>query len=148
MINFDWIERKKLLFSEILVSKFVGREADVKIFSQENSASSQNKYNVKTDTWNDLLLASSDINPLIKTNSDSIFPFGLEVKDDLGQIVLNKAHIKIIRELEREFDIDEDILKDAIYKYIVENNLLTKGLYTLVKKLKNLSLENLQDLSE
>ena len=148
MINFDWIERKKLLFSEILVSKFVGREADVKIFSQENSASSQNKYNVKTDTWNDLLLASSDINPLIKTNSDSIFPYGLEVKDDLGQTVLNKAHIKIIRELEREFDIDEDILKDAIYKYIVENNLLTKGLYTLVKKLKNLSLENLQDLSE
>lgn len=148
MINFDWIERKKLLFSEILVSKFVGREADVKIFSQENSASSQNKYNVKTDTWNDLLLASSDINPLIKTNSDSIFPFSLEVKDDLGQTVLNKAHTKIIRELEREFDIDEDILKDAIYKYIVENNLLTKGLHTLVKRLKNLSLENLQDLSE
>ena len=148
MINFDWIERKKLLFSEILVSKFVGREADVKIFSQENSASSQNKYNVKTDTWNDLLLASSDINPLIKTNSDSIFPFSLEVKDDLGQTVLNKAHTKIIRELEREFDIDEDILKDAIYKYIAENNLLTKGLHTLVKRLKNLSLENLQDLSE
>ena len=130
------------------MSKFVGREADVKIFSQENSASSQNKYNVKTDTWNDLLLASSDINPLIKTNSDSIFPFSLEVKDDLGQTVLNKAHTKIIRELEREFDIDEDILKDAIYKYIVENNLLTKGLHTLVKRLKNLSLENLQDLSE
>ena len=148
MNNFDWIERKKNLLSKILVSKFAGKEADIKTFSQENSALFQNKYNVKTDTWNDLLLASSDINPLIKTNSASAFPFGLEVEDELGQIIVNKAHTKIIRELEREFDIDEDILKDAIYKYIVENNLLKKGLYTLVKKLKSLSLENLQDLAE
>lgn len=148
MINTDWIERKKKLFSEILVSKFVGREPNIDIYFQENLASSQNKYNVKTDSWNDLLLASSDINPLIKPNSSPTFPFGLEVEDELGQLVLNKAHIKKINELERDFDDDEETLKDAIFKYIVENNLLKKGLYTLVKKLKNLSLENLQDLAE
>ena len=37
---------------------------------------------------------------------------------------------------------------EEVGEYIVENNLLTKGLHTLVKRLKNLSLENLQDLSE
>ena len=41
---------------------------------------------------------------------------------------------------------EEDIIKDAIHDYISNNRLNTKGFYYLIKKLKNLQLEDLPDL--
>lgn len=148
MSNFEWKGKKRNLLSEIILSKMQGREPNIKVFSQDNSAPLQNKYSVKTDTWTDLLLASLDINPIIETSSSSAHPSGFKVFDDLGQVVLDKAFRKVLSELQIQSDIEVESLKEQIYNYIYENNLNKKGLYNLVKKLKILSLEDLQDLSK
>ena len=54
----------------------------------------------------------------------------------------------MLSELQTQSDIEVESLKEQIYNYIYENNLNKKGLYNLVKKLKILSLEDLQDLSK
>ena len=41
---------------------------------------------------------------------------------------------------------DENDVKDAIHNYITSNKISTKGFYYLIKKLKNLQLEDLPDL--
>ena len=148
MSDFEWVDKKKKLLSEILVSKIHGKEPNIKVFSQDLSAPAQNKYSVKTDTWTDLLLASSDINPVIETSSSSAHPSGFVVLDELGQEILDKAYNKAFSELQIQSDIEEETLREQIYNYIFENKLNKKGLFNLVKKLKNLSLEDLPDLSE
>jgi len=59
---------------------------------------------------------------------------------------LNKAFDKALFYINQQSDTEEDIIKDAIHDYISNNRLNTKGFYYLIKKLKNLQLEDLPDL--
>jgi hypothetical protein len=68
------------------------------------------------------------------------------VHDELGQDILNKAFDKALFYINQQSDTEEDIIKDAIHDYISNNRLNTKGFYYLIKKLKNLQLEDLPDL--
>ena len=141
-----WISRKKELLSKIIVSKTAPEKLNWGFLTQESPSQKENKYSVKIDTWTDLLFASSDINPTVEPTSFNIHPYGFIVHDELGQAVLNKAFKKILMSLNLQSDFDEDEIKDAIHSYILNNNLETKGFYYLIKKLKNLQLEDLPDL--
>jgi len=141
-----WISKKKELLSKIFISKTADKKLDWGFLSQETPNKKQNKYSVKIDSWTDLLYASSDINPLVEPTSFNIHPCGFLVHDELGQAVLNKAFDKSLFYINQQTDTDEDIVKDAIHDYISNNKLSTKGFYYLIKKLKNLQLEDLPDL--
>lgn len=141
-----WISRKKELISKIIISKTAAEKLNWGFLTQESPYKNQNKYSVKIDSWTDLLYASSDINPQIEPTSFNIHPCGFVVHDDLGQAVFDKAFKKSLIYLNQQADYDEDEIKDAIHDYIIRNKLSTKGFYYLIKKLKNLQLEDLPDL--
>ena len=74
MSIFPWIGEKKKLFSEILVSKMTGKELILNKNIQENTTPTQNKNSVKLTTWNDLLMASSNLKPsIVRTSKSNIF---------------------------------------------------------------------------
>lgn len=141
-----WISKKKQILSKIFISKVVGKTLDWGFLTQETPNKKQNNYSVRIDSWTDLLYASSDINPSVEPTSYNIHPCGFIVGDELGQAVLNKAFGKALFYLNQQTDTDEDIIKDAIHDYISNNKLSAKGFYYLIKKLKNLQLEDLPDL--
>jgi len=141
-----WISKKKEILSKIFISKTAGKTLDWGFLTQETPNKKQNNYSVGIDSWTDLLYASSDINPSVEPTSYNIHPCGFIVGDELGQAVLNKAFGKALFYLSQQTDTDEDIIKDAIHDYILNNKLSAKGFYYLIKKLKNLQLEDLPDL--
>lgn len=141
-----WISKKRELLSKIIVSKTAAENLNWGFLTQESPTQKQNKYSVKIDTWTDLLYASSDINPSIEPTSFNIHPCGFLVNDELGQAVFNKAFKKTLMSLNLQTELDEEDIKDALHEYILNNNLNTKGFYYLIKKLKNLQLEDLPDL--
>ena len=141
-----WISKKKEILSKIFTSKNTDETLDWGFLNQETPNKKQNKYSVKIDTWTDLLYASSDINPMIEPTSYNIHHCGFIVHDELGQDILNKAFDKALFYINQQSDTEEDIIKDAIHDYISNNRLNTKGFYYLIKKLKNLQLEDLPDL--
>lgn len=146
MSIFPWIGVKKKLFSEILVSKMTGKELSLNKNIQENTTPTQNKNSVKLTTWNDLLMASSNLRPsIVRTSKSNIF-CGFDVSDELGQMVLDKAFMKVYEDFYNALDKDEETVRSLIIDYIFQNKLQEKGLHILIKKLKNLDLEDLPDL--
>jgi len=141
-----WISKKREILSKIFNSKTADKTLDWGFLTQETPNKKQNNYSVRIDSWTDLLYASSDINPSVEPTSYNIHPCGFIVGDELGQAVLNKAFGKALFYLSQQTDTDEDIIKDAIHDYISNNKLSAKGFYYLIKKLKNLQLEDLPDL--
>jgi len=143
---FPWIDEKKKLFSEIVVSKMVGKEVVLNKFIQEKLPVAQNKYSVKLTTWNDLMMASSNLNPSIVRASDPNVFCGFDVSDELGQKVLDKAFLKVYEDFYNALDQDEETVRSLIIEYILREKIQEKGLHILIKKLKNLDLEDLPDL--
>jgi hypothetical protein len=141
-----WISKKREILSKIFNSKTADKTLDWGFLTQETPNKKQNNYSVRIDSWTDLLYASSDINPSVEPTSYNIHPCGFIVGDELGQAVLNKAFGQALFYLNQQTDTDEDIIKDAIHDYISNNKLSAKGFYYLIKKLKNLQLEDLPDL--
>lgn len=146
MSIFPWIGEKKKLFSEIIVSKMTGKESSLNINIQENTITAQNKPSVKLTTWNDLLMASFNLNPSIVRSSEPYIFCGFNVSDELGQKVLDKAFMKVYEDFYNALDQDEETVRSLIIDYIFQNNFQEKGLHILIKKLKNLDLEDLPDL--
>lgn len=142
----SWVSRKKELLSKIIVSKSASENLNWGFLTQESPSQKQNRYSVKIDSWTDLLYASSDINPTVESTSYNIHPYGFIVHDDLGQAVFNKAFKKVLLSFNSQSELDEHEIKDAIHDYIVRNKITTKGFYYLIKKLKNLQLDDLPDL--
>ena len=146
MKKFSWVDAKKKLFSEILVSKMSGKTVNVNNLFQELPSPTQNKYSVKITTWNDLLRASSGLNPsIIKSSRPDIF-CGFDVSDELGQKILDKAFLKVYEDFYNGLDQDEETVRSRIIEYILDNKFHEKGLHILIKKLKNLEIESLPDL--
>lgn len=143
---FPWIDEKKKLFSEIVMSKMAGKEVIINNFIQEKPTVTQNKYSVKLTTWNDLLMASSNLNSSIVRASDPNVFCGFDVSDELGQRVLDKAFLKVYEDFYNALDQDEETVRSLIIEYILREKIQEKGLHILIKKLKNLDLEDLPDL--
>lgn len=141
-----WVSKKKELLSKVIAAKTAPEKLNWGFLTQESPSQKQNKYSVKIDTWTDLLYASSDINPTVESTSYNIHPYGFIVHDDLGQAIFNKAFKKVLLSLNSQSELDEDEIKDAVHDYITKNKISTKGFYYLIKKLKNLQLEDLPDL--
>ena len=68
------------------------------------------------------------------------------MSDELGQMVLDKAFMKVYEDFYNALDKDEETVRSLIIDYIFQNKLQEKGLHILIKKLKNLDLEDLPDL--
>jgi hypothetical protein len=90
-------------------------------------------------------MASSNLKPsIVRTSKSNIF-CGFDVSDELGQMVLNKAFMKVYEDFYNALDKDEETVRGLIIDYIFRNKLQEKGLHFLIKKLKNLDLEDLPD---
>ena len=59
----------------------------------------------------------------------------------MGQKIFDTAFSKIREQLAYETDYDDDMIVFNIIEYILVNNLHKKDLYTVVKKLKNLTAD-------
>lgn len=146
MSIFPWIGEKKKFFSEIIVSKMTGKESILNENIQVNTNPTQNKHSIKLITWNDLLIASSNLNPSIVRASNTYIFCGFDVSEELGQRILDKAFMKVYEDFYNALDQDEETVRSLIIDYIFQNKFQEKGLHILIKKLKNLDLEDLPDL--
>ena len=141
-----WVSKKKELLSKVIAAKTAPEKLNWGFLTQESPSQKQNKYSVKITTWNDLLRASSGLNPsIIKSSRPDIF-CGFDVSDELGQKILDKAFLKVYEDFYNGLDQDEETVRSRIIEYILDNKFHEKGLHILIKKLKNLEIESLPDL--
>lgn len=139
------IEHKREFLSQHFQEKLQNKIPILEYNFQELSNQIANEYNVQLTTWKDLFFASSDINPKISPTSFLENKFGFQVDSDLGQAILNKSFLLVLENFNSFEDIDEEEFIDQLRHYIIENNLHKKGFYYLIKKLKNLHLDDLQN---
>lgn len=144
MDKLAWINHKKKLLTDIFVNKKSAEVLKFNIDSQENHKETENKSSVILESWKDLLHFSAGNNSVIEmTSTNNSFQV---IDDDLGQKILDRAINKILDFFVVEYDLEEEDVKSAVVDYISSNNLHKKGLHAIVKKLKNLQLEDLPDL--
>ena len=137
------IENKRKFLANFFANKAKAALPKLEYKFQETTTEKQNKYNVKIDTWKDLMFASSDINPKITPVSFYQNLYGFLVADDLGQAILERALYLVAQSFINELDVYDYEVYESLQNYIIVNELHKKSLHNLVKNLKNLQPEDL-----
>lgn len=140
----NWTERKQKFLSDFFINKKINTDILSPVasdFVEENKSENQNNDSVVSNTWADLISQSKNIKASITSAPLELFASGFKISDPLGQKIFDTAFSKIREQLAYETDYDDEMIVFNIIEYILVNNLHKKDLYTVVKKLKNLTAD-------
>ena len=115
------IENKRKFLANFFANKEKVDLPKLEYKFQETTTEKQNKYNVKIDTWKDLMFASSDINPKITPVSFYQNLYGFLVADDLGQAILERALYLVAQSFINELDVYDYEVYESLQNYIIVN---------------------------
>lgn len=140
----NWTERKQKFLSDF----FINRKLNTDLLSpisldlvEENKSENQNNHSVVSNSWSDLISQSKNIKASITSAPLELFSSGFKIDDPLGQKIFDTAFSKIKEQIAYETDYDDEIIVFNLIEYILINNLHKKDLYTVIKKLKNLTAD-------
>lgn len=140
----NWTERKQKFLSDFFINRKLNTDLLSPIsldLAEENKSENQNNHSVVSNSWSDLISQSKNIKASITSAPLELFSSGFKIDDPLGQKIFDTAFSKIKEQIAYETDYDDEIIVFNLIEYILINNLHKKDLYTVIKKLKNLTAD-------
>jgi len=145
MNKYSWLQQKKQFLSDYFSKR---NDGNIKANIQENTSPKQNINSAVSQSWNSLLEQAKGIRCIFVLSSLDVNPSGFKTDNLNAQSLLDSAFNKKVREISEYGDEEEvEIIRENLLDYMIANRLYKKSLDVIIQKLKNIDLEELQNLT-